>query len=263
VRALAAVCCGGVAAQAERRECRRSYCDDLRSDVSQLLVGIFSTALGCGYTTVAWISFGSYHAGNATLQWRLPLALACVSPLLQTCGCWFLPESPRWLVQNNRTDEAWTVVRRLHLIADDPNDTVAHAEYTQVCEQVAYDKQFTNVGYAALFRKPSWRKRSLLVIFVLFSSQSTGKHNQYHFSLPIGSDPLDPSAGVLGIGNYKVLIYQSLGLTGGMPIMMNAIYTMIGTAMVIIGSWLADRVGRRKMLRGFPLPFVGTVLCIC
>jgi MFS family permease len=147
-----------------------------------LLIGVFSLSLGLGYTFVAWISFGTFHATNETLQWRLPLALAVVSPLLQAIGVWFVPESPRWLVDRNRKEEAWTVVRRLHHDRDDPSEMAARAEYTQICEQVEHDKQY-NVSYWQMFARKSWRKRSLLVLFMLFASQSTG---------------------VLGIGNYNV-----------------------------------------------------------
>ncbi|CAK7215417.1 hypothetical protein SCUCBS95973_002465 [Sporothrix curviconia] len=84
-----------------------------------------------------------------------------------------------------------------------------------------------------MFRRASWRKRSLLVLFLMFASQSTG---------------------VLGIGNYAILIYEDLGFTGGLPIMMSAVYTLIGTTCAFLGSYLADRVGRRRLfLIGFPV----------
>lgn len=40
---------------------------------------------------VAWVSVGSFYAKNQTLQWRMPLALACVGPLLLLCGLPFVP----------------------------------------------------------------------------------------------------------------------------------------------------------------------------
>jgi MFS family permease len=153
--------------------------------------------------------------------------MACVGPLFQAIGCWWVPESPRWLVWHGHEEEAWKTVRRLHHDSSDPDEAVAHAEYTQIVQQVEFDKKF-EVSYLEMFRKPSWRKRTLLVIFLLFASQSTG---------------------VLGIGNYKVLIFTSLGIKGGLPIMTNAIYTMIGTSMSMVGAWLMDRYGRRIMLR--------------
>jgi len=70
----------------------------------------------------------------------------------------------------------------------------------------------------------------LLCMFLLFASQSTG---------------------VLGIGNYAVLVYQSLGLTGSMPLLMNAVYTCLGMSMTILSSFIMDKVGRRRMFCKF------------
>ncbi|CAK7215420.1 hypothetical protein SCUCBS95973_002466 [Sporothrix curviconia] len=105
-----------------------------------LLVGVFSAALGSGYTVVAWISFGTHYATNETVQWRVPLALACVAPIAQAIGVWFIPESPRWLVLKDRKEDAWTVVRRLHHDPEDAEERNAQAEFTQICRQVAFDK---------------------------------------------------------------------------------------------------------------------------
>ena len=41
--------------------------------------------------SVAWVSVATYFAKNESLQWRLPLALACIGPLGLLCGIWFVP----------------------------------------------------------------------------------------------------------------------------------------------------------------------------
>ncbi|KAF7563849.1 hypothetical protein G7046_g248 [Stylonectria norvegica] len=202
-----------------------------------VLIGAFTVALGCGYSTVAWVSFGTWYATNETVQWRVPLALTCVAPLFMAVGVWFIPESPRWLIWNDRKDEAWAIIKRLHFDPEDVDAVHARAEYTQIVRQTEYDKQF-DVSYWQMFKVPSWRKRSLLVIFLLFAGQSTG---------------------VLGIGNFKILIYENLGLTGSKPIMLNAVYTCTGTLMTVVSSAIMDKTGRRVLLLiGFPL----TALCL-
>lgn len=68
------------------------------------------------------------------------------------------------------------------------------------------------------------------------------------------------STGVLGIGAYAVLIYQSLGMTGSMPIIMNAVYTTVGVFIAEVTSGLImDRAGRRRLLCEFT--FI-TVNCV-
>lgn len=192
-----------------------------------LLVGAFAIALATGTNLVSWISFGTYYASNKQLQWRLPLALACVTPLFMCIGVFFIPESPRWLVWKDRSEEAWVILQRLHHDPNDPEDTASRAEYVQILKQVEHDRQFS-VSYIQMFTNPAYRKRSLLVIFVMFAAQSTG---------------------VLGIGNYKVLIYTSLGLTKSIPLLLNAAYTLAGTLGIICSSFIMDKTGRKTLLR--------------
>lgn len=162
-----------------------------------------------------------------SLQWRLPLALGCLSPLITLVGAYWLPESPRYLVWVDEKDEAWRVLRILHYDVDDPQEEAAQAELQQITLQVAFDKT-QKAGYIAIFRKPSWRKRALITIFLLFATQCTG---------------------ILAIGNLQVLLYNSLGLTGWLPLLFYAMYTLIGTIPNFLCSIFMENIGRRKLLR--------------
>ena len=74
-------------------------------------------------------------------------------------------ESPRYLCLKNKPTEAWKVIRRIHHDPEDASDSAAHAELVQITRQVDFDKE-QKAGYIEMFRKPSWRKRSLLTIFI-------------------------------------------------------------------------------------------------
>jgi hypothetical protein len=41
--------------------------------------------------SVGWISVAAFYATNLTMQWRLPLALACIGPLAMLIGLPFIP----------------------------------------------------------------------------------------------------------------------------------------------------------------------------
>jgi hypothetical protein len=129
----------------------------------------------------AWISIGTYYAKSFNVQVRVPLALAMVGPLALLIGLPFIPgrppstlslirltspsESPRYLCLKNRSSEAWEVLRRIHHDPDDSADSAAHAEFVQITRQVDFDKE-QKAGYIEMFKKPSWRKRALLTIFI-------------------------------------------------------------------------------------------------
>jgi hypothetical protein len=149
------------------------------------------TALMLTQFSCAWVGYGAYFSKNVTLQWRLPLALAALAPLLLSGLVWIVPESPRYLVWTDRHEEAFAVLQRLHHDSNDPTNSSAQAEYLQISQQVGFDRQ-QKAGYWQMFTKPSWRKRSLITLFLFFASQSTG---------------------ILGIANYSILIYQNLGVS--------------------------------------------------
>ena len=62
---------------------------------------------------------------------------------------------------------ALQVIQRLHRDPTDPEDTAAQAEFMQIQAQVEKDKEQKS-GYIQMFTKPSWRKRSLLVLFIMY-----------------------------------------------------------------------------------------------
>jgi hypothetical protein len=144
----------------------------------------------------------------------------------------FIPESPRYYAWNGRYDEAWKTIRRLHYEPSDPTDSSARAEFIQIVKQVESEKEL-NASMLQMFIRPSWRKRSIIAIFLLFASQSTG---------------------ILGITNALVVIFSTLGMEGDMPLVMYAVYTTIGTFSVAVSIVIVDLVGRRRLfLIGYPL----------
>ncbi|KAK5021905.1 hypothetical protein LTS07_010487 [Exophiala sideris] len=196
-----------------------------------LLSGLTTASFGAGYLVCAWVAVGTYHGKTFNVQVRLPWALAMVGPAALLLGLPFIPESPRYLVFKNRNPEAWKVLQRIHRDPHDGDDSMAHAEYTQIVLQIEKDKE-VKAGYMEMFKNPSWRRRALLAIFIQFAAQSTG---------------------ILGIANYLVLIFTSLGMSGVMPLVVYAVYTTVGIICVLIAISTVDKVGRRTMfLIGFP-----------
>lgn len=147
-------------------ECYRKISHKRSSDTSVSgLVDLHAVFLIIGYTVQGWVGFGFYfwkEGGNNT--WRVPLALQCVWPLLLLCGLYWVPESPRWLIMNDRRDEAKAILQRLHSSAKDgTDDEYALAEFYQIEKQVVIDRTLGS-SWAHMFKKPSYRKRALLAI---------------------------------------------------------------------------------------------------
>ena len=188
-----------------------------------MLTGLHGFFLVTGYNISAWVGFGCYFSSNLTFGWRGPLAFTTVAPLVLAIACVWVPESPRWLLMKGRTEEAWAAVSRLHHDPNDPDEGGARAEFVQMKEQIAFE-QTNPSGYLAILKSPSYRKRAFLACFVQFAANSSGG---------------------LVINYYSVIIYQNLGLSGYMPLLLYAIYTLIGALGNLFSLLTVDKTGRR------------------
>src|ERR1700712_5442035 len=105
------------------------------------LVDIHAVMLLFGYTVQGWVGFGFYFwktGGSNT--WRPPIALQCAWPLFLLMGLYWVPESPRWLVMNDRIEEAHVILQKLHSDPTDPDDTYARKEFYQIQKQLMIDR---------------------------------------------------------------------------------------------------------------------------
>ncbi|OAL22035.1 hypothetical protein AYO20_11271 [Fonsecaea nubica] len=191
-----------------------------------LLSALVGVGFSLGYLSSAWIGYGTYFTTNNTVQWRMPLCLAPLAPLGLVIVCYWIPESPRWSVWVGHDAEAWKTIQKVHHDPNDPRDAAAHAEFIQIKRQVAHDKEM-KASFVRMFTVPSWRKRTLLAILIMFAVQSSGYN---------------------GITSYLVLVAQSAGMTGAMPLLMYAIYVVIAVFFNFVNAAVIDRVGRRRML---------------
>ncbi|KEQ85862.1 putative sugar transporter [Aureobasidium pullulans] len=68
-----------------------------------VLDGMF---ISFGYTLESWIDFGFFTLKTGSVTWRPPIAIALLFSLIVLFSIWFFPESPRWLLAQNRGQEA-------------------------------------------------------------------------------------------------------------------------------------------------------------
>ncbi|KAK3722527.1 hypothetical protein LTR37_002519 [Vermiconidia calcicola] len=183
-----------------------------------------------GYSLAGWLGFACYFfpadSPFATFSWRFPLAMQVVAPLVVLAGSAFIPFSPRWLLGQDRRDEAFEIVKRLHAKHDDPNHATARSEFYLMEKQFELDKTFTMRPFE-IFRTTPNLRRVFVACLLMWGNQFLG---------------------IFVITNYGVLIYTSLGLLTFRPLLLNACWT---TFTILGNSWTAfyvDRFGRRTFL---------------
>lgn len=114
----------------------------------------------CVQSLSGWAGYGCWFITNAKLQWRLCLSFQIIAPLLLLIGSPWIPESPRWLCAQDRTQAAFDVLRKLHPGAHATDDSFARAELDSICRQVQIDAtQLSDPGWRGILSKASCRKR--------------------------------------------------------------------------------------------------------
>ncbi|KAJ7189343.1 general substrate transporter [Mycena pura] len=97
------------------------------------MVSMHGVMFAMGYTLSAWLGFGVYFisasGSPSSFPWRFPIAFQMAPALLLLLGSPWLPYSPRWLMAQNREEEAHEVLIKLHRVKEDPYDIMARKEF--------------------------------------------------------------------------------------------------------------------------------------
>jgi MFS family permease len=87
-----------------------------------VLTGLF---ICLGYVLESWIDLAFYEFKTGSVTWRPPLAISIFFSLILISSIYFFPESPRWLVLKNRSDQARSVVASLRGLPVDSAEVIA------------------------------------------------------------------------------------------------------------------------------------------
>jgi MFS family permease len=144
------------------------------------LVGHHAIFLVFGYMLAAWLGFASYFATNLnpSFVWRFPLAVQCLAPAVLLTTSFWIPRSPRWLIQKGHHDEAWDVLKKSRQSPEDPEHVLAQQEYYQAREQITLDSnklRSLGVGlWGAVLKIKSYRKRMIVGFLTQWGAEFGG-----------------------------------------------------------------------------------------
>ncbi|KAJ5814494.1 general substrate transporter [Penicillium riverlandense] len=95
----------------------------------------------------------SYTDTNKSITWRFPLAFQCVFTLMTLALLSCIPESPRWLMLQDRSDEARTVIARLLAWSED--DPVVREDHAEIDRSIQQDREIQKPRMSEIFRNGS------------------------------------------------------------------------------------------------------------
>ncbi|KAH6977504.1 general substrate transporter [Ilyonectria sp. MPI-CAGE-AT-0026] len=183
-------------------------------------VGVVTAYIFCAVFNLA------FSFVDAAIQWRLIFIVLTGMGVVHLGSLYFLPESPRWLMEQDRDEEAKAILIRLHKTKSDPHGLLAHAEAIQIKAQVETEKQLPS-GFWYIFTTRHLLKRAYCSILLWVMAQGTG---------------------ITAIANLIPVLMGSLGFGVTLQMALGVAWT---TCLVIgcgFNIFLLDRVGRVKLL---------------
>jgi len=134
------------------------------AEVRGALVTLQQLSIEFGILVAFWIDYGTNYiggpgAGQHQAAWRLPLGLQLVPCLILMAGIFLMPESPRWLVDRGRDDEALATLAKLRGLPD--SHELVQLEFLEVRAQKIFDHE-TSVDKFPQYQDASFKSRFLL-----------------------------------------------------------------------------------------------------
>ncbi|WWC59833.1 uncharacterized protein I303_102395 [Kwoniella dejecticola CBS 10117] len=193
-----------------------------------IVASFYNTFWYVGSIICAWLSFGTAFIADSHWAWRIPCIGQAIPALVLVCVCWWLPESPRWLVKNGRADEALEILSRYHANGNH-NDPLVQFEFEEIKQTLAVE---------AMYEKRGWIKPWLELV-------ATGP-NRYRmfiiFIMIIGIDWCGTSI----TSYYLSTILSSVGITAGTKQTgINGGLQIFNWLTSVTGAMLVERLGRR------------------
>jgi sugar porter (SP) family MFS transporter len=201
-----------------------------------ILAGIF---MCLGYSLCNWLDFAFTFLPYSNLQWRLPLALSFAPSSLICLAVFCFPESPRWLVKANRTNEA----------------SISLAAYKGVPE--THDSIAAEIGGIEHSLETSDKKISLIGIFTL---KEDPDRLLYRLFLCIGLQFLQQMCGGNLISVYASTIFQNnLNMSPDLAKILASCALTWKFLCCFVAFFCIDRLGRRTV---FIVSGIGMSLCM-
>ncbi|KAI3404922.2 HGT1 [Candida oxycetoniae] len=189
-----------------------------------LINGLFQLSITVGIMIMFYASYG-FGQINGVASFRIAWAFQIVPGIVLFLGCFFIPESPRWLAKQNQWEKAELIVAKIQAKGDKENSDVL-IEIAEIKEQLLQEEASKSIGYSTLFKK-KFIRRTFTAIFAQIWQQMTGMNV---------------------IMYYIVYIFQMTGFSGNANLIASSINYVLNVVCTLPGLYLFDKVGRRPLL---------------
>lgn len=163
-------------------------------------------------------AFLSNTAFSYSGDWRWMLGIIAIPSALFLVAVTFLPESPRWLMMRNRTEQAKAVLSRLH-----PSPEAVAFKMNEIAEQL----RFKQHGLQMFLENANFRRSVALGVLLQVMQQLTG---------------------INVVMYYAPRIFQDMGYATEAQMWFTALVGVVNVLATFIAIGLVDRLGRKPIL---------------
>lgn len=181
-----------------------------------MLVVTFSVAIGLGILSASLVGFGLH----GILSWRWMIAMGAIPACVLFLAMFALPESPRWLVAQDRLDEARHALAQVRT-----RDTDLDGELAAAAELIRRSQASHTRGWRGLAEP--WVRPALI----------TG----------CGTAAFTQLVGIEMMIYYTPTMLKGVGFGEGSALLTNVGIAVIYLVMTALGLAIVDRLGRRRL----------------
>lgn len=139
--------------------------------------------------SAGWTTYGTNLNITNSWAWRTPTVVQAAMPAVAMVLVLFFPESPRWLIAQDRTEEALQIMAKYHGDGD-TNHPLVQLQYREIIEQRdLYRDENPWWDYRELLNTRAARYRTYMVIMMAFFGQWSGNNVVSYFMVCETSGP--------------------------------------------------------------------------
>ncbi|KAK9471898.1 general substrate transporter [Dipodascopsis tothii] len=214
------------------------------------MVGLQQLSITFGIMISYWIGYGTNYIGGtgdgqSKAAWIIPIAIQIGPAIVLAVGILFMPQSPRWLMDQGLEDECLATISRVRRLPVDSELVVL--EFLEIKAQHMFEVETSREmfpdyqdgsfkssfllglhAYGRLWTNPATRKRTVVAVMIMLFQQWTG---------------------INAILYYAPFIFQDLGLTGNtISLLASGVVGIIQFLATIPAVLYIDKAGRKPLL---------------
>ncbi|KAH6880488.1 general substrate transporter [Thelonectria olida] len=190
------------------------------------MTAVYNCLWNLGSLIVSVVGWGTASINN-NWSWRSITLIQAVPSIIQLCGIWWVPESPRFLVNKDKSEQALAVLAKHHAGGDANNATVQF-QYREIKQTIEADKSAQQATSYLDFLKTKGNRWRLAIII------SLGIISQY--------------SGNALFSNYIDIIYDGAGIKEqNKKLALSAGKTIMDLSIAIGAAFTVDKIGRRPL----------------